>query len=75
MPSNIEITTPVLFLIFNRPDATQRVFNVIREAKPSKLFVAADGPRANKPEDELKCSASMLGEFSPGGEQAYFAIR
>ena len=55
MPSNIEITTPVLFLIFNRPDATQRVFDAIREAKPAKLLVAADGPRANKPEDELKC--------------------
>ena len=56
--SERKITTPALFLIFNRPDATQKVFDAIREAKPAKLFVAADGPRANKPEDELKCSAT-----------------
>ncbi len=58
MPSNIEITKPVLFLIFNRPDATQKVFDAIREAKPAKLFVAADGPRLSKPEDNAKCFAS-----------------
>jgi len=54
----MQLTTPVLFLIFNRPDTTQKVFDAIREAKPAKLFVAADGARANKPDDELKCSAS-----------------
>lgn len=37
--------TPILFLIFNRPDTTQEVFNRIREIRPAKLFVAADGPR------------------------------
>jgi hypothetical protein len=25
-----KLTTPVLFVIFNRPDTTQQVFNVIR---------------------------------------------
>ena len=53
-----KITTPVLFLIFNRPDLTQKVFNAIRDVKPSKLFVAADGPRVSKPEDKEKCFAS-----------------
>ena len=42
------LTAPVLFLIFNRPDTTQKVFNKIRQAKPKKLFVAADGPREDK---------------------------
>jgi hypothetical protein len=37
--------TPVLLLTFNRPDTTQLVFNEIRKARPSQLFVAADGPR------------------------------
>ena len=36
---------PVVFMIFNRPDVTQRVFNEIRKARPSKLFIIADGPR------------------------------
>jgi len=50
-----ELATPVLFLIFNRPDTTQRVFNEIRKAKPSKLFVAADGSRENKKGETEKC--------------------
>lgn len=45
----------VLFLIFNRPDLTQRVFARIREARPPQLFVVADGPRPDKPEDVDKC--------------------
>lgn len=42
------LDTPILFLIFNRPDTTSRVFDEIRKAKPKRLYVAADGPRANK---------------------------
>ncbi len=41
----MDLTAPILFLIFNRPATTQRVFNAIRQAKPLRLFVAADGPR------------------------------
>ncbi len=37
--------TPILFLIFNRPVETQVVFDRIKEIKPSKLYVAADGAR------------------------------
>ncbi len=42
------LDTPVLFLIFNRPDTTRRVFERIREIQPKKLYVAADGPRPHK---------------------------
>lgn len=49
------MTPPVLFLIFNRPDTTQRVFDEIRVARPGRLFVAADGPRADRPEDQELC--------------------
>ncbi len=37
-------STPVIFLIFRRPDLTARVFQAIRQAQPAKLFVVADGP-------------------------------
>lgn len=40
--------SPVLLLIFNRPDLTLHVFNAIKKAKPSQLFIAADGPRNEK---------------------------
>jgi hypothetical protein len=37
---------PVLLIIFNRPQLTKNVFAAIRQAKPSTLFIAADGPRS-----------------------------
>lgn len=47
--------TPILFLIFNRPDTTKRVFQRIRQAKPKVVFVAADGPRSDKPNEAQLC--------------------
>lgn len=49
------ISTPVLLIIFNRPDTTQQVFNAIRAAAPAQLFIAADGPRSNRPGEKEKC--------------------
>jgi len=49
------LTTPVLFLIFNRPDTTQKVFNAVKQAKPKQLFVAVDGPREDKEGEKEKC--------------------
>jgi hypothetical protein len=50
-PKN-RLNTAVLFLIFNRLDTTERVFEVIREVKPPRLYVAADGPRTS-PDGEV----------------------
>jgi hypothetical protein len=47
--------TPILFLIFNRPDTTAKVFERIREIKPEKLFVSADGPRTGKAGEAERC--------------------
>lgn len=44
---------PVLFIIFNRPDTTGRVFECIQEVKPKQLFIAGDGPRENFASDLL----------------------
>lgn len=49
-------TPPVLFIIFSRPETTRLTFEAIRQAKPSRLFVAADGPRANRPGEAEKCA-------------------
>jgi len=43
-----ELTTAVLFLVFNRLDTTQQVFKTIQQAKPPRLYIAADGPKQNK---------------------------
>ena len=39
------LRTPVAFIIFNRPVETAEVFAAIRAARPTQLFVIADGPR------------------------------
>ena len=49
------VCPPVLFIIFNRPDLTQRVFARIREARPASLFIAADGPRPDYPGEKQIC--------------------
>lgn len=50
--------TPILFLIFNRPEITQRVFEEIRKQKPKFLFIAADGPRQDNKQDVEKCQVT-----------------
>ena len=50
--------TPVVFLIFNRPDTTARVFETIRDARPPKLLVVADGSRPDRPGEADKCLAT-----------------
>lgn len=42
----------VLMLVFNRPDVTEQVFQAVRNARPPRLYVAADGPRPGRPQDE-----------------------
>jgi len=48
------LDTPILFLVFNRPDTTKQVFAKIREVKPKQLFVAADGAREHKEGEQAK---------------------
>ena len=55
--SPILFNTPVLFLVFNRPDVTRQVFETIRQVKPPRLYVAADGPRKDKTGEMEKVQA------------------
>lgn len=47
---------PVALFLFNRPDTTRRVFSSIRQARPSRLLLIADGPRADHPDDAALCA-------------------
>lgn len=49
------LDAPILFLIFRRPDTTKIVFEAIKKARPSKLFIAADGPRNHIKDEEVRC--------------------
>lgn len=52
------MNSPIALLIFNRPDTTAQVFNVLRRVRPRTLYVIADGPRADHPHDAALCEAA-----------------
>lgn len=47
---------PVAMAIFRRPDLTARVLETVRRARPSQLFVFADAPRPDHPDDDEACA-------------------
>jgi hypothetical protein len=44
--------------MFNRPGPTRAVFERIAAIRPRRLFIIADGPRPDRPDDALNCEAS-----------------
>ena len=47
-PQPYKTDVAVLILFFNRPDHLRRVFDEVRKARPSKLFLYQDGPRGER---------------------------
>ncbi|MBC9929413.1 nucleotide-diphospho-sugar transferase [Chitinophaga qingshengii] len=58
------IQTPVLILVFNRPDKARELMLQLRQQQPAILYVAADGPRADKPEEALQCERTRQAVLS-----------
>jgi hypothetical protein len=50
--------TPVLLIAWRRPHTTQQVINAIRAVKPTRMFVACDGPHPSRPEEAAKVMAT-----------------
>ncbi len=48
----------VLYLIFNRPHLQTQSFAKIREVRPQRLFIAADGPRPSRTGEQERCDAA-----------------
>ncbi len=51
---NKGFTVPVLLMVFNRLEHGRKVFESIRKIAPRKLYIASDGPRDGKPDEEEK---------------------
>ena len=47
-----KVDVPVYMNFFSRPDTFQYVFEAVREAKPSMVFLSCDGARENRKDDE-----------------------
>ena len=41
------VESPVVLIMFNRPNLTRKVFDAIAAARPRMLFVVSDGPRSH----------------------------
>ena len=46
-----KVDVPVLLIFFARSDTFEKVFEAVREARPSTLLLWQDGPRENRPDD------------------------
>lgn len=48
--------TPILLIIFNRPDKVERLIDSLRSVKSTRVYVSADGPRNSVPTDVARCA-------------------
>jgi len=51
------LQTPVVFIVFNRPELTKQSFALLRRAQPCTLFLVADGPRPGVSTDITRCQS------------------
>lgn len=58
-------TAPIALFVFNRPHLTEQVYQRIRQARPRRMFVVADGPREGHPDDRRLCSMTRQIVSSP----------
>jgi hypothetical protein len=52
------LATAVALILFKRPDRTAQVFERIRDARPRRLFLIADGPRDEDPQESRDVEAA-----------------
>ena len=50
------LPAPVILCVYNRPDNTRRVIEVLRLAKPRRMLIIADGPANGKAADAEHCT-------------------
>lgn len=48
------VDVAVLLVFFTRPEQFKQVFEQVKKARPSKLFLYQDGPRDGRPDDVVK---------------------
>jgi len=58
-----QLTTPVAFFIFNRPETTFQVFDTIRVAQPQKLLIIADAARFHEEWQKCHEARSIVGKI------------
>ena len=52
----MSFSTPVLLIIFNRPDKVKKLIEALAEIQPQYLYISADGPRSHVATDTANCN-------------------
>ena len=55
------MNTSIVLIVFNRADTTRKVIDALRLVQPSRLFVVADGPRAERAGENERFKLLMEG--------------
>lgn len=50
------LSTPVLIIAYRREDTTRKVLEVVRAARPERLYVACNAPRPGRPAEVEQCA-------------------
>jgi hypothetical protein len=50
------MNSPILLILFNRPDLTEGLLDIVRGQNGRKIYISADGPRLNNTEDKQLCA-------------------
>lgn len=53
------VKSPLLLVVFNRPEQTRELFDVVAQVEPQFLYVAADAPRESKRGEALLCKKTL----------------
>ena len=57
-----EIDVAVLILFFTRPEPLKKVFEAIRQARPSKLYLYQDGPRGEQDQEGIEACRQVVSD-------------
>ena len=51
--------TPILIILFNRPDFFVKIINILKIIKPQKIYLSIDGPRKNNNSDKKQIKKNI----------------
>lgn len=57
---------PIVFFIYNRPHTTKKVWEVIVQSRPEKIYVVADGPKADAEVQKVADTRAVVAQDPPG---------
>ncbi len=58
-----DIKSPILLILFNRPDQTEELLKSIKLAEPKNLYIGIDGPRNNDDQEKINDILNLIKKY------------